>query len=234
MSRKRSSIAVLCDFDGTVATEDVGNLLFRRFSEDGRSMEVVEAWRRGEISSRECLERECALARASKEDIDRFLKERRLDPYFRDFLDFARRRKFPVVILSDGLDYYIEWLLMRHGVGDVEVYANHLVLGDHTLSVEFPYYDLLDCTDCGNCKKYHLEKIRERGHAIVYVGDGYSDRCPAEAADLVIAKGVLLEHCRRKGIPCLTYQSFRDVERHLLELFFLDGGAKEEGNGEED
>jgi 2-hydroxy-3-keto-5-methylthiopentenyl-1-phosphate phosphatase len=56
----------------------------------------------------------------------------------------------------------------------------------------------------------------------VYVGDGLSDRCPSENADLVFAKGDLLAHCREKHIDCIEFRNFRDVEREVLRRLVLD------------
>ncbi len=214
-------IAVLCDFDGTVAREDVGNLLFRTFVRNGDAHEVVERWKRGEISSRECLEQEASLARCRSDELTRFIQDRPLDPYFKDFHDFARQRGIEVVVVSDGLDQYIEQMLLRNGLGAIEFFANRLHIDGESLRVEFPWYDRLDCTDCGCCKTHHLENYRRQGYFIVYVGDGLSDRCPCENADLVFAKGDLLAHCRRKKIACVEFRNFRDVEREVLKRLVL-------------
>ena len=123
------------------------------------------------------------------------------------------------MILSDGLDYYIDALLMREGVGFVPFRANHLVHdGNRVSGIDFPYFDTMDCTMCGNCKLHHLENKRHGGYYTIYVGNGYSDRCPAGRAELVLAKGELLDHCRREGISCVPFENFRDVERELTEL----------------
>jgi len=219
-------IAILCDFDGTVAQEDVGNLLFRTFSGNGGSMEIVERWRRGEISSRECLEREAELVRVNEQALDRFVTARHLDPYFKDFHDFATKRGMEVVIMSDGLDYYIESLLVKHGLGEIEFFANRMKLDGDRVSVEFPYFGLLECTDCGCCKTHHLFRYREKGYFIIYVGDGLSDRCPCETADLVFAKGALQQFCREKGIDHIEFRNFRDVEREMLTRIVLAGGPE--------
>lgn len=220
-------IAVLCDFDGTVAREDVGSLLFRTFSENGETHEVVRAWKRGEISSRECLEREASAARVDRRGMDAFLRECHLDPFFKDFHDFACRRGMEVVVMSDGLDYYIEHLLLRNGLGHVDFYANQLRWNGKGFEVAFPWYDLLGCTDCGCCKTHHVYRYRDRGYYVIYVGDGLSDRCPCETADMVFAKGDLLAHCREKGIAHLEFKNFRDVEREVLARFFLEGDSEE-------
>jgi 2,3-diketo-5-methylthio-1-phosphopentane phosphatase len=219
-------IAVLCDFDGTVAQDDVGHLLFRTFSANGDASDVVERWKRGEISSRECLEREAQLARCCPEELRSFTLAQRLDPYFKDFHDFAHRRGIEVVVLSDGLDYYIEQILVRHGLGAIEFFANRMRLEGQSLRVEFPWHNLLACTECGCCKTHHLFRYRHQGYYIVYVGNGLSDRCPCESADLVFAKGELLEHCRTKNIACVEFRNFRDVEREVLRRLVLNGDSR--------
>lgn len=217
----QKKIAILCDFDGTVAQEDVGSLLFRTFSDNGGTSAVVERWRRGEISSRECLEHEAKLARAKQNDLDDFITKRRLDPYFKDFHDFAKKRGMEVVIMSDGLDYYIESMLVKYGLGEIEFYANRLKLNGDTLKIEFPYYDLLGCQDCACCKTHHLFTYRDQGYYIIYVGDGQSDFCPCSSADLVFAKGRLLEYCRDAGVDHIEFRNFRDIEREVLQRIVL-------------
>jgi 2,3-diketo-5-methylthio-1-phosphopentane phosphatase len=219
-------IVVLCDFDGTVAQDDVGDLFFRAFARDESAAHAVAQWERGDISSRECLEREAAAARCCPHELERFLSDRRLDPYFKDFHDFARRRGIEIVVLSDGLDYYIEHLLIRHGLGGIEFFANRLRIDGETLRVEFPWHDMLACTECGCCKTHHLLRYRQEGYFIVYVGNGLSDRCPCENADLVLAKGELLEHCRARNIGCVEIRNFRDVEREVLKRLVLNRGLR--------
>jgi 2-hydroxy-3-keto-5-methylthiopentenyl-1-phosphate phosphatase len=55
----------------------------------------------------------------------------------------------------------------------------------------------------------------------VYIGNGFSDRCPAEYADMLLAKGDLLNHCRREKIECIPFGNFRDVERELTTRLVL-------------
>lgn len=221
-------IAILCDFDGTVARDDVGNLLFQKFADGDKCKNVIDLWKQGEISSRECLEKEAELARASRDALNLFIMERKLDPYFKDFVDFARRRKMEVVIVSDGLDYYIEKMLLRTGLADIDFYANKLRLNDHSLRVRFPYYDMMDCQSCGNCKTFHMEKYKAEGYFVVYVGNGLSDRCPSKYADCVFAKGELLDFCRENDVDSIAFDNFRDVEREILSRFVLNGEVHEE------
>lgn len=219
-----SRIAVLCDFDGTIARDDVGNLFFRTFGGPA-TLEIVDEWKRGAISSRTCLEREAAMVTANRPELEKFVGQRKLDPYFKDFIDFTARNGIEVVIVSDGLDHYIESMLMRNGLGDIEFYANGARFVDGRVNVDFPYYDMRDCRDCGNCKTHHLEKFRKAGYYIVYVGNGLSDRCPASYSDLVFAKSELLEFCKQNSLNHVAYGNFRDVEREMLSRFVLRDGT---------
>jgi 2-hydroxy-3-keto-5-methylthiopentenyl-1-phosphate phosphatase len=58
------------------------------------------------------------------DELKRFVHSHRLDPYFKDFHDFARQRGIEVVVLSDGLDYYIEQILMRNRLEQDQFFAN--------------------------------------------------------------------------------------------------------------
>jgi len=215
-------IAVLCDFDGTIARDDVGNLLFTTFSENGDSKKVVDQWRRGEISSRQCLEQEAALVKVDRNALNEFVRHRQIDPYFKDFHDFARKRGIEIAVLSDGLDYYIEQILVRFGLAEIEFFANRLAFKNGSFEVQFPWHDLMECTDCGCCKMHHVQRYRDGGYFIVYVGDGLSDRCPCEGADMVFAKGDLLRHCQQQHIDHIEFRNFRDVEREVVQRLVLD------------
>lgn len=220
-------IAVISDFDGTVSKRDIGHHFFGAFIEKSSDwVDLLDKWRLGLISSRECLEKELSFSRADLDDMDRFVDAEEIDPYFKDFVDFCKQRNIELLIASDGLDRYVMRFLGRHGLDSIPVRANRLISNGKRLErIEFPYFDLLDCKRCGNCKLWHLEEKRSTGAAIIYVGNGYSDRCPAEHADFVFAKGELLAHCRERNIRHVSFENFRDVEREITTRFIINSGA---------
>ncbi|MDZ7270037.1 MAG: MtnX-like HAD-IB family phosphatase [candidate division KSB1 bacterium] len=202
-------LRIFTDFDGTVAAKDVGDGLFARFAHPDWQ-KAVQAWKQGLITSRECLERECKLARATADSIAAYADEQQLDPYFSGFASFCAAHQVPLMVLSDGLDFYIERILRRHGLGHIPFRSNHLIFGDDGVIIpEFPYFEL-GCRVCGNCKGYHVRTHRADGEVVIYVGDGLSDRCGAEEADFVLAKGDLLRYCRTKHLPHAPFQTFAD------------------------
>ena len=217
---------LFCDFDGTVALEDVGDRLFQTLAYDSWK-EPVERWKRGEISSRECLEIECSGVRVSPREMEEFLRHFELDPTFPDFVRCCREEGIPLYILSDGLDFYIRYLLERYGLEDIPFFSNRLCFSDGRLVPEFPYFTP-SCGMCGNCKVAHIRRLRRKGDLVVHIGDGLSDRFAAEEADVVFAKGELLEYCRNTGLSCRPFRDFRDVREALPEL---KGREVPEGRG---
>ena len=216
-------VAIVSDFDGTISVRDIGHHFFGTFIPDQESRRhLLHSWKIGLISSRECLEREIEWIEADVDDLNEFINKEKLDPYIKDFVDFCHRRNYEITILSDGLDYYIDRLLMKFGLGFLDFKANHLMMNNGSITgVDFPYYNTMDCTMCGNCKRYHLERMKDQGYYAVYVGNGYSDRCPAENADMVLAKGDLLEHFRQEKLAYIPFENFRDVERELTNRLIL-------------
>ncbi|HKP19290.1 MAG TPA: hypothetical protein VJT84_12480, partial [Gaiellaceae bacterium] len=64
------------------------------------------------------------------------------------------------------------------------------------------------CAVCGEaCKRATLPG----GGEIVYVGDGYSDRCVALAADRVFATAGLARYLDEQGVSYEGFEDLRDV-----------------------
>ena len=216
---------VLSDFDGTISTTDVGNRMFARFAGDGWE-KVVRRWKDGEIGSRDCLVGECDLARATPEQVKAFALTREIDPYFQRFEKYCRDRGVEVVILSDGLDFYIDLLLEKYGLKHLPSFANHLEFHGDRLIPGFPYFEM-GCRQCGNCKGYHVRRYQRQGRTVIYIGDGFSDRCGVREADHVLAKGDLLRYCQEQGIACRPFEDFQDILKEVRALLPEDSSDRE-------
>lgn len=212
-------VRVFCDFDGTVAAEDVGNQLFRKFVGEEKAVEIVRHYLDGEITARQCLVRECeAVDNLTREEFDKFVDQFTLDAHFLSFFEFCRSKEIPLVILSDGLDAYVERVLANNGVSGLQFFANHVEFVRNGATTKFipsfPYTDS-ECEKCGNCKRNHMLVGSGDEDILVYVGDGISDRCPAKYADIVFAKKDLIKHCQLQNISYFEYHHFGDVRERL-------------------
>lgn len=205
----RPDIVVCCDFDGTISVEDLGVATMERFAPP-EWWDIEQAWRRGEISSKECLARQFALLNTSLEELDAFWRTQPIDPSFEPFVRKMREIGVPLVILSDGGDYYIDACLKAHGLDDLELRSNRMQYVNGGFQFSFPYENP-SCGMCGNCKRMHVEKLKDEYGAVVFIGDGHSDKCVVRHVDRVWAKGFLADYCEVQNIPCVRFSSFAEL-----------------------
>ena len=220
-SDKKRSLRLFVDFDGTVTTRDVGHAVFSRFLprekvESGWHTWILGEWKAGRMSSRECLTLECNTVQITRDELDTELDGFSLTPGFAETIHWCSERAVPVMVLSDGLDYYIEYILEKYGLGDLEYHANSIRFENGSLGVEFPSMEH-GCGRCGNCKRWHIESRRRDGDIIVYAGDGYSDRFAVRSADMVFARADLAAFCDAEGIEYTPFETFFDVLEVLDE-----------------
>jgi 2-hydroxy-3-keto-5-methylthiopentenyl-1-phosphate phosphatase len=115
------------------------------------------------------------------------------------FADFAAA--FEPLILSSSFVETIEPILEREAV-HVEVVANNIDPRPDGWRIR--WRDSTMCAHCSeSCKRNSLPHDRE----IVFVGDGYSDRCAALAADRVFARDGLADYLGERGV---RYEPFTD------------------------
>jgi len=212
------TLHIFCDFDGTISTRDIGYDLFDRYGEQepwisrmlAREITLAEYWRGVIGTLREPLVPEL---------LDRYLREIPIDSGFASLLELARAEEIPFTIVSDGLDLYIERYLQLHGLGGVEVIANHAERdsAEH-LHVSFPHAaEGCDCFSAA-CKRNIVLTRAAPGSRIIYIGDGISDYCPAEHADIIFAKHELAAYCNAHRLPHYPFKTLGDVERQLRLL----------------
>ena len=211
---------IFTDFDGTLAHNDVGDAFVKKFGDWPECEKAVQSWLRGEISSREYYEVAAATTRVQREQLNEFCDAQPLAPGFFEFAAFCRRQGWPLFVLSDGLDYYIQRVLSRHGL-DLPVFANHLEFAPpDRIAISFPYFKH-SCGKCANCKGYHVRRLAGANEKIVYLGDGYSDRCGVQEADIIFAKGDLAKWCEEKSWEYFRLENFENVLN-----WFKEGGTE--------
>ena len=216
------NIKLYVDFDGTVTRRDVGNEFFRHFGGE-LCDRIVSEYRGEKIPAQECFRGEAAAMRFfSLDEARALLAQQKVDETFGALVTFCRHNSIDLSIVSDGLDFYIQEILTVRGFHDIQVFANRAELipeanGLFSLSVHFPYSDA-ECDRCGCCKRNIMLTHSGEDEIIVFVGEGYSDRCPAEYADIVFAKDALQTYCQERNISYFLYTSFADVVSRLTNL----------------
>ncbi len=226
-TRSQRKPIVFCDFDGTVTQEDVTDRILEELA-DPSWRELEAAWVQGMIGSRECLERQMALVRASSREMNELIDAVEIDAGFASFYEFIENCGIPFYILSDGFDYVVRRVLRRVGAdGELRngkhLFTSSMEIEDNRVRVSFPHDTRVCEHGCATCKAAIIRRLK-RGHKpVVFIGDGLSDRFAVEESDLVFAKKQLLAHCRKNGVACLPFETFAEIETTLATMLQLPG-----------
>ncbi|MEO8856177.1 MAG: haloacid dehalogenase-like hydrolase, partial [Burkholderiaceae bacterium] len=117
---------VLCDFDGTIALEDVTDSLLLRFGRPGWDV-LEDDWRAGRIGSGECMAGQVALLDCGEDELREHLAGVSIDGQFGAFVRAVESRGWPLTVVSDGLDFAISEILRRPHLSRLQVVANRLM-----------------------------------------------------------------------------------------------------------
>jgi 2-hydroxy-3-keto-5-methylthiopentenyl-1-phosphate phosphatase len=212
---KNKKILVQCDFDGTVTTEDVSFMLLDAFAK-GDWHKLDDEYDGGKITVGQFNERAFALVRAGKQEMLDYLKGKVvIRRGFKSFVQLCRKKGFRLVIVSNGLDFYIKQILTDIGLDNMEFHASETRFLANRLKVRYVGPDGED-VDAEFKDKYVSHFIGE-GYQVVYIGNGTSDLSPAKGAHHVFATESLLKHCRRTGLTCVPFTSFHEISEVVAD-----------------
>jgi 2-hydroxy-3-keto-5-methylthiopentenyl-1-phosphate phosphatase len=196
---------LVLDWDGTCTVVDTLWLVLERFGDYDVFKRAGERLMRGEIGYRELMELEFSTVKGARlDEVNAWLAGKaRIRPGFHELV-----RRYDPLVLSSGFEELIRPLLAREGA-EVELVANRLDPRPDGWRVMWRREE--PCEVCGDwCKRAGLPD-----GPFVYVGDGYSDRCPALAAERVFARAGLAEYLDAEGRPYEPFADLADVLRAL-------------------
>lgn len=210
----------ICDFDGTISVKDVNVSIFRNFGNE-KTEAIERRYRNSEIGLREELYAQYEIIGINEHQFESFVMEKmELDNTFFDFYDYAGECGIEVMIVSGGFINYMELLFKKYNRKlDMPIVSNRLGIVD---GIVLPKYgDIPECIKsygpCGICKYEKIMKYKE-SYTVAYVGDGHTDRCAAENADIVFAKSHLAKFCEDNGIKYIPYNTFGDIKEYLIRI----------------
>lgn len=212
-----NKIQVFCDFDGTITTRDTVDVLLSELA-DPEWETIEEAWVRGEISARECMARQIPLIRGGWSKVREILDTLPVTEGIEDFVAWCRSRSIPFMVVSDGMDRVINYILEANGIKADAVFANHLIeSAGGEFQLQSSARPRLSGCQSGVCKcrivgQPAYQQIR------VVIGDGRSDFCWSKEADLLYAKGKLIEFCQSENIPANSFDNFNEIKNSLEQV----------------
>lgn len=199
---------LVLDWDGTVTVADTMDLIVREFGDaalvDRFSDSYVDESQPLSVTLQHVIESELATVAAPLEEVVDWLLER--VELRQGFVELAKSE--PVLLLSSNLRQLIEPVL-EHFEIEAELIANELISdgpGGWRIRFDGPV-----CDTCGErCKRSKLPEGE-----IVYVGNGYSDRCSALASNRIFARCGLARYLDNVAHP---YEPFGDFHQIAVAL----------------
>ncbi|MBA2756198.1 MAG: HAD-IB family phosphatase [Chloroflexi bacterium] len=206
-------LAILVDYDGTIALTDVSDTVMAEHVTGDWEAEAA-AYDAGLIGSRRLMEREMAMVRADPAELFATAAAQPHDPGFVPFVRRAQAAGIPVEVVSDGLGFFIRPAMEALGVGELPIVTARTAFRNGGASIAFPNGNSR-CFVCGTCKRDRVLAHRAAGRRVVFIGDGESDRYAAGYSDIVFAKRSLVRICLEAGWDFRRWTEFAEVDAWL-------------------
>jgi 2-hydroxy-3-keto-5-methylthiopentenyl-1-phosphate phosphatase len=202
---------IVCDFDGTITERDTLDLLVHHFAPTVWDS-VESRLRAGDVTLLQAMEEEFRAVRASESEVvDFILRESGIRKGFPEFVQWVERQGYELVVVSAGFRTLIDPVLEQAGLHHLHVHAGDALFTREGAFLSFPPASAACIAECGHCKSETIAAHGPFSGPVVYVGDGYSDRCSAQEADVVFAREGLAEYLDQLGLPYYPFETFFDV-----------------------
>lgn len=206
---------IQCDFDGTITRNNLSVLLRERFAQ-GDWQKIDSDYLQGHLTVEQSNRLQYTLVKEPKEKLQEFVRQHiELRPGFLEFVSYCQDTDIPLVIVSSGLDFYIETVLNEIGMQDLELYCGRTSFSRDGIIVS--YYDPSGNIINEGFKKKYLAWLKKRDKNIIYIGDGLSDLEAASQADYVFATGNLVRLLSTESVVCSGFSDFYDL-LHQIRL----------------
>ncbi len=204
---------VQCDFDGTITEKDVSFQLLDAFA-SGDWRPLLTEYREGKISVGCFNTKVFAMVKTDRQTLIDFVRrEAKIRAGFHQLLDCCRRRDFEFVIVSNGLDFYIDTILRDSGVENIEVVAAQTRFSPTGIEVKYVGPDGNQLQE--DFKESYTKLFLKRGYQVIYVGNGLSDGASARLAHRVFARDELLTYCKQVNLNCTPFIDLNDIVKSL-------------------
>ena len=206
---------VQCDFDGTITEKDVSFLLLDKFA-NGNWRKILEDYHEGNISVGDFNTRAFAMIKADKKTpIDFMFKSGKVKirPGFKELLTYCSKKGLEFVIVSNGLQFYIEAILQEAGINNLEIFAAQNWFKPGGMEAKYIGPDGKELTN--DFKEAYINLFLEKGIRVIYIGNGISDIYAAGRAHHVFAIDELLDNCKEENIKYTPFNDLNDVIKGL-------------------
>jgi 2-hydroxy-3-keto-5-methylthiopentenyl-1-phosphate phosphatase len=207
---------IQCDFDGTLTDDDIGFILLDRYGHE-EWRRLLQDYKEHKISVDEFNTGAFSLINADRKTLEETTRNvYSIRNGFHELFAYCAKRDFRLVIVSNGLEFYIRIILQQIGLENVEVYAAQTEFHNNGLKVQYIGPDGKQSND--GLKETYIKLFKNEGYRVVYLGNGDSDIYAARHAHHVFARDMLLTLCKDEGINHEPFNDLHDVIKGLDSL----------------
>jgi len=207
---------IQCDFDGTITEEDASFFLLDTFAQ-GDWRRLLREYKEHKISVGEFNTRAFAMVKADEPTLLETLKDKiKVRAGFHELVDYCLGKDFRLVIVSNGLDFYIKAVLKELALENVEMHAAQASFHPEGMKVQYVGPDDKRLKD--GFKEAYVKTFLKLGYRIIYMGNGDSDVAPAQYAHHIFATGELLAYCRENNLKYKPFENFIDAVRDMEQM----------------
>jgi len=207
---------IQCDFDGTIITNNL-SILIREYFAPRNWQDMESDYLRGNISVERSNKFQFELIREPKVKLQEFICQHiTLRAGFIDFVNYCTEVHLPLVIVSSGLDFYIEAVLKKIGLPNLELHCAKTTFLHKGIDVSYysPEGNLIN----EGFKSCYYKWLQKRGGDVIYIGDDLSDLNAALKAKHVFATGDLQSLLDRESTPYYSYSDFHYILQVVKRL----------------
>lgn len=207
---------IQCDFDGTISEEDISFLILDRFA-TRPWRPLLEQYQQGKISVGYFNTTAFSLVKADRQSMLDFVKQSaRIRPGLAELVEFCRKKQIEFVIISNGLDFYIKFILDYLGLSRIEIIAAKTEFDPEGLKVHYIGPDGKELME--KFKETYTRLYLSEGYRVIYIGNGVSDFPSARLSYRVFADQDLLHCCKEGNLQCIPFKTLHDVVTGLRDF----------------
>jgi len=209
--------AFVSDFDGTLTEKDFYKIISDEYLK-GQCEEKYKEWKDKKIKDVEYLGYVFGNIKRTEKEIYEDIKNIKLDIFAKEFIKDIKNVGGEFIIVSAGTGYYIDKVLKNNDINDVEVYTNKGIFKDNgihfVLDENSEYYSEIYGID----KMKVVKNLRSKYKKIFYAGDSEPDLRAALLADVVFAKGELIDFLKKEHKDFIEFNDFNDIWKKIKSI----------------
>ena len=208
---------LITDFDGTIIKKD----FFYHIIDKLMSEEDIKPWKdyqAGKITHFEALNTIFQKIHLNEEDLHKIILELPVEDCFSELVAFCNDNNIDIYIVSAGADYYINVILDFLGVkNSVNLIANESTYSkkDGLQMTKLSEDSIFYSQNYGIDKEAVIKFMKNKYELTIFAGDGVPDYNAAIWANIVFARGELLELCKEHNINYIELDSYCQVFDYL-------------------